>query len=668
VPLLILQVKEKMGQSRMGVRTGRDGICTPRGAGSLRLRGRVAQVSWGPIHFVGSAGSFLIRIRLPHSSRCYTQPNSVITPTGKSNVFLPRPKLERSLFLITMVFGAVNAWAGRFSMNPDGISYLDVGSSFARHDWAHAFNAWWSPLYPWSLGILLSLAKPSPRWEFPLVQAFNFVLFVTALFAFRYFLGSLLNFCHRRDATASTARSLPDWALILIGYATFWWASLELVTIYDVSPDLAVLAVVCLAGGLLLRLDERPDTTRFALFGIVLGIAYWIKAVLFPLGFVFLACAFLWKHSSRDWRRGILAASILFICVAAPLVLVLSKQKGRFTFGDTGKAAYAWGLSPSLPNRNWQGEVASSGTPLHATRQLFRDPPVFEFDGPVVGTYPPWTDPSYWNEGLRPNFTLRAQIQILASTVPSEVRVLLRAQPGLVIVVIVLVLMCPRQWVLGIRGLWPFLAMPLVGMAFYLPMLVNDRYLAAFALLLFVVLCASAQVRPEDQTPAAYVMVAVFIAMALGTLDGTVRNVTNHLAIPGVGPNSTLEDVVVAEQLPSFGAGAEDKVAVIGGGTGSYWARLAKVRIVAEIMGSRRGAQAFWKAPDASKQKVYAIFGATHSKLVVSSCPPVIPSEWTPIKGTNYCVLQLAQKAAPAIGIPSKGYALLNRAGGPVQK
>jgi hypothetical protein len=452
-----------------------------------------------------------------------------------------------------------------------------------------------------------------------------------------------LNFCHRGDAASSPLTSLPDWTLMLIGYATFWWASLELITTYDVAPDMAVLGCVCLAAGLLLELDERSNRKRFALFGVVLAIGYWTKAILFPLGFVFLGCAFLWRRRSREWRNGILIAAILFVCAATPLVYLLSKQKGRFTFGDSGKVAYSWGLSPRTSVRNWQGEILGSGTPAHATRQVLQHPPIFEFDGPVVGTYPPWTDPSYWNEGVRPNFSLKAQMEVLAATVPSELRLLLRAQPGLVIGVIVLALVCRRRWVLGVRELWPFLAIPIVGMMFYLPMLVNDRYLAGFVLVLFVALYACAKVGSEDRRLVAYVAIAIFAAMTLSTLDVTVRYATNHLAIPGVGPNSTIENVVAAEQLPRYGVNAGDKVAVIGDGTGAYWARLAKVRIVAEIMGAKRGAQEFWSAPEGTKQQVYNVFASAHAKLVMSSCPPVVPADWTQIAGTNYCLLQLSR-------------------------
>jgi len=180
-------------------------------------------------------------------------------------------------------------------------------------------------------------------------------------------------------------------------------------------------------------------------------------------------------------------------------------------------------------------------------------------------------------------------------------------------------------------------------MAFYLPLLVNDRYLAGFVLVLFVALYASATVGSEDRRPVAYVAIAIFAAMTLSSIDVMLWYATNHLAIPGVGPNSTIENVIAAEQLPRYGANAGDKVAVIGDGTGAYWARLAKVRIVAEIMGAKRSAQEFWNAPEGTKQQAYSAFASAHAKLVMSSCPAVIPADWTQIAGTNYRLLQMSR-------------------------
>jgi hypothetical protein len=53
--------------------------------------------------------------------------------------------LERAQITASLVLGLVQVWMGRSSMNPDGISYLDVGDAFVHHNWAVAINGWWSP-------------------------------------------------------------------------------------------------------------------------------------------------------------------------------------------------------------------------------------------------------------------------------------------------------------------------------------------------------------------------------------------------------------------------------------------------------------------------------------------------------------------------------------------
>jgi hypothetical protein len=554
--------------------------------------------------------------------------------------------LERLLVFATLALGLVHTWVGRYSMNPDGMSYLDVGESFFRRDWANAVNAWWSPLYPWSIGMVLGVSKPSPRWEFPLVHAVNFVVFVIALLAFRFFLHSLLLFRHDRtvEAKSGDVGSLPDWALLLLAYPIFWWIALEVETVYDVSPDLAVVACFSSAAGLLLRLQSGDKLWKFALLGVVLGIGYWTKAVLFPLGFVVLALGYWWRRSDRRWRTGMVVSSAVFLCTSAPLILLLSQQKGRFTFGDSGRVNYAWNVSPRTQTRNWQGQEPRSGTPVHPTRQLLRHPPIFEFDGPVVGTYPPWTDPSYWNEGLQGHFRLKSQVEVLSGTVPSEIRLLVRAQPGLVAGIIVLALLSGYSWWSNLIRVWPLLAMSATGMVMYLPLIENDRYLGGFLLGLFLLSISCAQPRPQEQRAAIYVTLAVFSMLALSTADYTVRIVTNHLAIPGVGPNSTWQDVVAAEHLWQAGIRPGDKIAVILDGSGAYWARLAKLRIVAEIMDMNHGSREFWNAPVEIKQNVYGVLARAHATVVVASCPacpPEIPDGWQHIVGTPYCMRKL---------------------------
>src|SRR5688500_18502655 len=89
--------------------------------------------------------------------------------------------LRRAFWVVACFMGLHDAVAGMFAMNHDGISYLDVGDALLRGDFALALNGTWSPAYPFLLGLVLRAVRPSPFWEFPLVHAVNFAIFVTAI-------------------------------------------------------------------------------------------------------------------------------------------------------------------------------------------------------------------------------------------------------------------------------------------------------------------------------------------------------------------------------------------------------------------------------------------------------------------------------------------------------
>ncbi len=63
----------------------------------------------------------------------------------------PNYKLLRiSCWVVALALAAAHGWAQRFTMNADGISYLDIGDAYWRGDWHNAINAYWSPLYSYS--------------------------------------------------------------------------------------------------------------------------------------------------------------------------------------------------------------------------------------------------------------------------------------------------------------------------------------------------------------------------------------------------------------------------------------------------------------------------------------------------------------------------------------
>ncbi len=302
---------------------------------------------------------------------------------------------------VTVVLAFINAWANRWDMNPDAVSYLDIGDAYYRGDWHHALNAYWSPMYSWMVGAVLNIVRPSMRWEYPLVHAVDFVHFLLAMVAFEYLMRGLLRWRAARSTLGSApspdgaSRETP-WAWWLAGYALFAWASVRLVTLDVLTPDMFVTALVYLAAGVLVRIN-LGDTRwwRFALLGVVLGAAYLSKAAMFPIGFAFVIAAGLAVGDRRVGIRRALLTLVVFLAVSAPFITALSISKGRFTFSDAGKLAYTWFVDGRTEATNWQGEPQGTGTPAHATRVLHTEPTVYEYATPIAGTWPPWYDASY---------------------------------------------------------------------------------------------------------------------------------------------------------------------------------------------------------------------------------------------------------------------------------
>src|SRR5260221_10229953 len=58
-------------------------------------------------------------------------------------------------WFIAVSLGLIQAWVTRFAMNPDGVSYLDIGDGFWRGDLRLLLNGYWSPLYAFLLGLAM---------------------------------------------------------------------------------------------------------------------------------------------------------------------------------------------------------------------------------------------------------------------------------------------------------------------------------------------------------------------------------------------------------------------------------------------------------------------------------------------------------------------------------
>jgi len=431
--------------------------------------------------------------------------------------------------LLILLFALLRTWIGRFSINADGISYLDLSDAFRRHDWHNFLNAYWSPLYPALLGFVRAVSPAGKQAELIAAHVTNFLIFLATLSCFEFFYNGLT-----RAFPASTDESspLPDWACWLIAHALFLWASLDLITLWDLSPDLCVSAFVYAIAGLLLRLRSHPTVARAAVFGLLLGSSYWAKAVMFPLAPVFIVIAL--ASVARDKRRALwkyAAAMILtFAIAAAPLVLALSNQKHRFTFGDSGRINYAMFVSPGGVTRNWQGDAKLGIVAAHPTHKIFSDPPAYEFAEPIAGTFPPWFDPTYWQEGRVPLFNLRVQFSVIAGHLLAYAELLLHEENCLLVAFLALAFASGGKLLSGLVELWPLLALSAAALALYMLVHVENRFIGGYVVLIWLALFTAAHLPANLTRFAGYLAVAVSIALLVTVADNTARATAGHIA------------------------------------------------------------------------------------------------------------------------------------------
>ena len=551
-----------------------------------------------------------------------------------------RRRVLLAFSILAILLGAVQAWTSRFDMAPDGIQYLDNGEAYFRHEWKDAANSYWSPLYPWLLGAALKLFKPSSYWEFPTLHFVNFGIYLCLIVSFRFFLRT---FFQRREL----AGSLPA-AAAAVACSAFLYATMDLTNIENPSPDLVMAVFVFLAAGLIVRIsdgDRRP-ITLFA-FGLTLGLGYLAKVPFFIFSAISFSALAVMMLRRRLRPTAFLAAAAAFSMIAVPYIAFLSREKGRITCGDSGRYNLIWAVN-GITRYHWQGGAGSNGAPLHPTRQLSDSPQVYEFATPVYGTYPPWYDPTYWNEGAsvqyRPADFLRAAI--------TNARIYFylfhHRQTPLICGFLILFLLIPkREFLKKLSSIGALVAFSIFPFAMYLMVVVDVRYIGAFVTLLWTVLFAAAVWSARDLSPrivsvicgataAMMVIEALLVAVPTPPLNGgqdrdappPFRNAQQQIALC----------------LEKSGIRPGDSAAIIGYDLPYDWARLARVRIVAQIFPSGGLYDAQSEISRAAEWgRARDILSKTAARFVISPAIPGIVDQpgWERVGATQAFIYRL---------------------------
>ncbi len=552
---------------------------------------------------------------------------------------------------MAVVLGALHTYAAiqSQSMNADGIAYLDIGDTYFRGDWAAAVNAVWSPLYSWILGLVNLIVKPPMQWEFPTVHIVNFFIYLFALACFEFLWRNV------RGVSQPEDRRLSDPLWWTLGYLLFIWTSLSLIQIWAVTPDMLMAGLVFLAAGLIAQIRAGDDRLRFFLsLGLILGLGYLSKTFVFSIAPVFLALAWLvQKGTWSAFKKTSLAAGV-FLLISLPFILLISNVKGKFTIGEAGTVTYVRHVI-GITDPHWQGDPLSGIVPAHPSRIIHESPRVYEFGEPIGGTYPLTTDPTYWYEGIDVRVSLKDLFRSLFVSGLFFVDLFFREQGILAACVIALYFMGQRTnpTFLEILNRWVLVIPAVIAFGLYGLVLVANRYIGVWVLLFWADILANIRLpNPPNNRSWLNVLsgIAAFGLLAniiLFNLDGFRRlnpSLETGLSEPTAPPARPL---AVAQTLKELGIEPGDKVGVIGHAYDSFWARLARVKIVAEM--SEADADDFWRGDESLQQEVLQSFADAGVRAVVAEYVPPFAemSHWLRVGNSNYYIYMFKEQGLP---------------------
>ncbi|MGJ4944678.1 hypothetical protein ACQR1W_29220 [Bradyrhizobium sp. HKCCYLS1011] len=555
----------------------------------------------------------------------------------------PNSKWFSFLFLFLIALGAVDAWFGRQSyVAGDTISYMDMARAIEHGKLEQAINGHWSPLYPLLIAAFIEPIGTAPSLEFATVRVLNFLVFLVTIGAFHLVLTRLWD---RAQLTAKPPEAKPLLSrsqVLLAGYALLAWGCFDLTVVSRISPDLCVAAVTFAAAALYLSLeDQTASVATFALFGAVLGIGYLLKAIFFPLAFLFLLAAACACLAYRADRRLLLSAAV-FLLIAAPLVGALSLKYGHLTFGESGRNTFRTDVL-MMPLVHWQGGPSDHGLPEHPTRKLLDNPDVYEFAQPISATYPPWYDPTYWNKGAVLHFGTWEYGRALLRNVKRLAVLLWFAIPlGIALALL------RRHLALEMSAPLPIKLLGLVAAAnllLYLVLLVEPRYLAGCLPLLGLVVLVSLRTQLTRRRPIGAALVALLITgVAIDAGPRLARTAADLVTSRG---HVHADAWLVADELFRIGIHPGTPVAAIDHqdqmhwsvASISDWAFLAQVKIVSEAFPSDPlNQKEFWDVSLTRQALALDVFRRAGARIVVASGVPSTANTegWSRIGTTDY--------------------------------
>jgi hypothetical protein len=484
---------------------------------------------------------------------------------------------ERVCQGIALLMGARCAFAGRnLPPGADGLAYLDVAGAYARYDWHTAVNGYWGPLYAWLLAILMRVFHPGIGTELAMARALNFVFFTAALYTFSRFWNALAKWSKRPTDGGTPIPVSSPFVWNLLGYLLFivnfvWFVDM-------INPDILVAAIVFAAAALLFDLADQAQyrIVSYAWLGLLLAVGYYAKTILLYFAVFVLGGLMLRGLRSRHLREPI-TAILVFMIFVSPFVIILSREMGHSTAGDSGKLNYAWFVN-GPETKTWMKDLNyGAPIPFYPGAIVAESPRVFHVPSIHGITYAPWYDAARFDKRAHPTLNLHDQFRQLTVNLHYTREQLFGAGAALTVPLLVLIWYAPKEWLRHFAATW-FCTLPTVAVVgMYLLVHLVQRFMLGFSLVLWGTALASVVVPAGLQLLARRVLLAGIVVFATYTVPGLLHYVASRRS------ESVAHDITIAQAISDYGIALDDPVASIGNGQEAYWAHFARVSVVAEV-------------------------------------------------------------------------------------
>ncbi len=267
---------------------------------------------------------------------------------------------------------------------------------------------------------------------------------------------------------------------------------------------------------------------------------------------------------------------------------------------------------------------------MHPSVRVGSAPMVYEFHAPVRATYVPYFDPPYWYAGYRHVVRWRYQVVALGKSVGDLAQVLARQPMAWAFGLVMMWSMRRVRWRQELQVAWPVVAIALPGIAIYLPVHLEGRYLSGFLAVIGVVLLVVLSTLPQRRLMTAMAVLVAGFGVGLVKDQGGVW----VRAVHGWSPRQNVE-WRAADGVRAMGLPGGSEVGVIAWTPSLHcdWAYMAGLQITSEIATPEDEA-AFWRLPPDGQTRVLGEFRRAGAKAVFTwDKPQVLPEGWQQVAG-----------------------------------